>query len=204
MMILPILSMLFSMLLQVGATGPLHSEPWSAKQLVEYHQSIRQSLQVQDVYKLLYQSNFGVEHMLSDQAGVLAYVQEELASLDTQNVNEQLLERISTTNGIVRVNLRPYKALNLDPSFLVELMFQSAAQTKRDTLMFYRQWNEFSGLVRYGLLDFPMAKLKEFDQRIVEGKLDPVHHSEEYRDANRPAYRVVRRDLFEQKLGNLQ
>ena len=199
-----ILSIIFSTLLQGSPPAAVQSEPWSVKQLVEYHHSIKQSLQVQDVYKLLYQANLGVEHIVSDSAGVLAYLQDELGSLDRSSVNEPLLERISTSGEIVRVNPRPYKALNLDPSFLVELMFQSAAQTRSDTLMFYRQWNEFSGLVRYGLLDFPMAKLKEFDQRIVEGKLDPFHHSEEYGDANKPAYRVVRRALFEEQFGNLE
>lgn len=204
MMIHPILPMLFAAFLQVGTAGAVQSEPWSVKQLVEYHQSTKQSLQVQDVYKLLYQADFGNEHVLSDPAGVLAFLQDELASLDTFHVNEPLLERISTTDEIVRVNLRPYKALNLEPSVLVEMMFRSAEKTKPDTFMFYRQWNGFSALVRYGLLDFPAAAVKDFDQRITEGKLDPVHHSEEYRALNRPAYRVVRRALFEQRFGNLQ
>ena len=204
MMVLPILPMLVSMLLQAGTPGAVESEPWSVKQLVEYHRSIRQSLQVQDVYKLLYQANFGIEHMLSNRAAVLTFLQDELAPLDTLDINEPLLERISSTDEIVRVNLRPFKALNLDPSVLVELMIQSAEVTRPDTLMFYQQWSNFSGLVRYGLLDFPADILGEFDQRIAEGKFDPVRHSEEYETLNKPAYRVVRRDLFKQRFGNLQ
>lgn len=95
-----------SLLLQVGAQYQSYRHHWSVKQLVEYHQQLRPDLQVQDVYKILYQANFGVEHILTDTAGVRTYVLEELASMDTTDRSEPLLERISTSGEMVRVNLR--------------------------------------------------------------------------------------------------
>ena len=201
-MTLPALPFVLLTALQIVAAEAESSEPWSVKQLVEYHQSIKQSLRVQDVYKLLYQANFGVEHILSDRASVLSLLRDELSSLD--DIQEPLLERISTTDETVRVNLRQFKTLNLDPSGLVEVMFRSAEEYRPDTLMFHRQWNEFSALVRYGMLDFPIGEVKEFDERIAEGKLNPVHHSDEYAKLNKPAYRVVRWNFLEQQLGPLQ
>ena len=179
-------------------------QQWSVKQLVEYHQGSKRDMRVQDVYKLLYQSHFGVEHTLRDRTNTLSFLNDELAVLDSAFSGESLIEPISTSNDIVRINLRPYKALNLDPAALVELTFRAPRETLPDTLMFFRQWSEYSALVRYGLLDFSPDELKEFDQRITDGKLDPVHHSTDYSSANKPAYRVLRRDLFEETFGNLQ
>ena len=170
---------------------------WSIKQLVEFHQQFRRDLQVQDVYKMLYQANFGVEHILSDTAEVRARLVEELATMDTTIHGEPLLERISTSGEIVRVNLRPFKALNPDAEALVQIMFRSAAETRSDTLAFYREWNEFVAMVRYDLLKFPLNDAGAWDARLTAGFLQPVHHSEQYTQAWRPAYRVMRRLLFE-------
>lgn len=176
-------------------------ERWGVKRLVEFHQARHPNLHVQDVYKLLYQSCFGVEHILSDSSEVAAYLTKELASVDSALSGEPLLERISSENDFVRVNLRPFKALNLDPVLLVKTMFQSARETIPDTLMFYRLWNEFSALVRYGLLNFPVADLKVWDEKVGGGTIQPVHHSAEYAAANRPAYRVVKRTVFDDAFG---
>jgi hypothetical protein len=170
---------------------------WSVKQLVEFHLSIKKDVQVQDIYKMLYQANFGVEHLLGDTAGVARYLEEELASLATAPSDEPLVERISTSDQVVRVNLRPFKRLNLEPARLVECMFQSAAETKPDTLVFLREWNEFAALVRYRLVDLPSEQLQEWSEKVESGAYGPAHHTDAYRAANSPAYRVVRRAVFE-------
>jgi hypothetical protein len=185
---------------QVCAQTPEASDHWSVLQLVEYHQHLRPQLQVQDVYKLLYQANFGVAHILTDTAEVRKYLLDELASMDTTIFGEQLIERISPTDEIVRVNLRPFKRLQLDPEELVAAMFLSASETKPDTEEFYHDWNEFSGLVRYDLLEFPMKDLEEWNTRVSSGNLESAHHSPQYMDNYKPAYRVVRRPVFESTL----
>lgn len=182
---------------QSGAQAQFSRDHWSVKQLVEYHQQLRPDLQVQDVYKMLYQANFGVGHILTDSTGVRAYLMEELASMDTTDRSEPLLERISTSGEIVRVNLRPFKAMNLNPQALLQLMERSAAETRPDTLAFNREWNEFCALVRYGFLKFSLNEVEEWDARVSARVLQPVHHSQQYTRAYKPAYRVVRSSLFE-------
>jgi hypothetical protein len=171
-------------------------------QLIEYHQQSRPKLQVQDVYKLLYQANFGVEHFLTDTAGVRTYLLDELATMDTTSQREPLIERISPTDEIVRINLRPFKQLQLDPEKLVQAMFLSASETKPDTEGLYHDWNEFAALVRFGFLNFPMKDVEEWDSRVSAGNLRPAHHSEVYIDTYKPAYRVVKRAVFESAFQN--
>ncbi len=147
-------------------TGQFH---WSVKTLVQFQQRLHPSLKAQDVYKLFYQAAFGVEHILTDSSEVASYLTRELASVDSAIAGEPLLERISIENDVVRVNLRPFKHLNLGPALLVKAMFRSASETTPDTLMFYRMWNEFSSLVRFGLLEFPTDDLQSMERKGDQG-----------------------------------
>jgi hypothetical protein len=183
--------------LRIYAQPPAASDHWSVLQLVEYHQHLRPKMQVQDVYKLLYQANFGVEHLLTDTAGARKYLFDELATMDTTIHGEQLIERISPTEEIVRINLRPFRRLKLDPNKLISVMFNSASKTKPDTEEFYHDWSEFTSLVRYDFMKFSRKDVEEWDARVSVGDLEPVHHSRQYSDSYKPAYRVVRLSVFE-------
>lgn len=192
LMILPGL-MLPQLLLAQGTCG----ERWSVKRLVEFHQQQKRSLNVQDVYKMLYQASFGVEHLLGDTTSVRSYLLDEMASMDTADRGEMLVEQISTTGEIVRVNLRPFRSLSFDPESLVQIMYRSARMMTPDTTLFYRNWEDFKSLVRYGLLSFPVEEVDEWESQLPSGVIAPVHHSVSYVEANAPAYRVVRCDVFE-------
>jgi hypothetical protein len=189
--------LLGSLAFQLNGTRGGSAERWSVERLVEYHQQHYRYLGTQDIYKMLYQANFGVEHLLSDSGHVLSYLLGELGSLDTTDRGEPLLERISTDDSVVRVNLRPFKALNLKPDLLVHAMILSARKTMPDTLHLLKEWNDFVALVRYGIVHFPPREVDEWDNRVAVGPLTAVHHSLDYVRANAPAYRVVRREVFE-------
>ena len=170
---------------------------WSMITLVKHHHETKKNLHAQDVYKLLYQNSFGNEHFLADTAMVRKYLQEELFSMDTTVRAESLLERISLDGEMVRVNLRPFKALNFEPELLVQVMVRPARETMPKTLMFYRQWNEFVAPVEFDIVGFPHAEVAIWDEQVEEGNIRPIHHSEQYTARNRPAYRVARRSMFE-------
>lgn len=175
---------------------------WSVKRLVEHHLDRYPEMGVEDVYKMLYQANFGVEHLLADTAAVRTFLLAELAELNETIANEALVERISCDGLIVRVNLRPFKQAGMDAELLVRAMFATAATTRPDTLMFRRQWNEFEGLVRYGFLRFNVPDVEAFSGRIASNIIVPIHHSQAYERAYHPAYRIVRRDVLDRILTN--
>ncbi len=177
---------------------------WSVKRLVEHHMNRHSAMEVEDVYKMLHQANLGIEHMLGDTAAVRSFLLQELSSLTEAFPGEPLIERISSDGRIVRINLRPFKQSGMDPDLLVQSMFASAAAIKPDTLMFKRQWNEFAGLAKYGFLNFNVDDVQAYSERIASNILSPGHHSQPYEKANQPAYRVVRKDVFEKTAGNLE
>jgi hypothetical protein len=170
---------------------------WSVVKLISEQTRVHDRVGVQDVYKLLFQANFGVEHLLNDTAAVREYLAEELAGLDTSGADEVLLERISTDGALVRVNLRPFKRLHHSPAGLIKAMILSASAVRPDSVLFLRQWEDFMAAVHAGLLSFPLGEIRSWDRRIRTVGIQAVHHSPGYTAANRPAYRVAVRDIVD-------
>jgi len=173
---------------------------WSVARLVREQALHKKNLRPQDVYKLLYQSALGIEHLMRDTAAARAYLEEELAEADTSITGEELMERISTDGRMVRINLRPYKRLNLPPALLVQCMILSSSIKRPDTAAFVKEWDDFVTAVRGGLLPWSEEEVREWDQRVQRRDFTPVHHSAAYAKANTPAYRVVLKSVIEHLL----
>lgn len=175
--------------------------PWSVKTLLQYQRQLHPDMDARDVYKLLYQAAYGVEHLLTDTAGVKAYLMEELARTDDDSLREPLLERIAPDGAMVRVNLRPLKRLNFPADSLVKAMFASAAETIAGAGMLKKWWNEYMVLIHDRQIPSP-PDLARWTGMMEKGEIGPAHHSARYVEANRPAYRVVRRDIMLPMLNN--
>ena len=167
------------------------------EELIRRHKRFRPCLMIQDVYKLVYQSVFGVGHILvGDEART--YIKEELQRLDTSRFeDEPLIEHISTDNQIVRVNLRPFKRQGLSPDKLFQIMTTSAEQIKGTREDFLREWDLFKKLVVTNRLSFNLDQLRDFDEFVKKQNYPLVHHSKEYSKMYEPAYRVVKLDVYQ-------
>lgn len=156
---------------------------------------MRPDLEVVDVYKMLFQSVFGIQHILHDKAK--RYLEEELSTLEMQkSSDEPLIENISVDNVMVRVNLRPFKMRSLSSDKLFLAMVTSAKETRGTQKAFLKLWNRFKSLVEAGKLNFDRSSLGDFDRKVKKENYPPYHHSERYRRSYRPAYRVVKREVF--------
>ncbi|MDZ7262231.1 MAG: hypothetical protein ONB05_09030 [candidate division KSB1 bacterium] len=169
----------------------------SLQELILQHQQTKEIFTVQDAYKLLYQSIFGVTHILGNTEAARQYLSQEYESIDA-SLDEPLIEPISLNQEIVRINLRPFKARKGSPDKLFQVMISSAQEIQGNQLQFMELWQEFKALVYQGKLKFDLAELETFDQEVAQRHYPCVHHSEGYRHAHRPSYRVVKRKWFEQ------
>ncbi len=160
--------------------------------LVNFHQRLRPKLEVQDVYKLLYQSVFGVGHIIRAGGQALECLRRELDSIDLRlHPNEELVENISLDKKSIRVNLRPFKRRGLEADKLFEAM-KASADNNRGTLQeFQKLWRDFGWLVASGAFGFDPKKFKEFDRFARGHKYPVVHHSHTYSKLYAPSYRVV-------------
>ena len=161
-------------------------------ELVNRHQRFRPKLEIQDVYKLLYQSVFGVGHIIRSGGQALECLRREIESLDLRlHLDEEMVENISLDGKTVRVNLRPFVRKGSEAEKLYEAMRLSAEGNKGTPAEFQKLWKEFGSLVRSGAFGFDPKAFSDFDKFARENKYPLVHHSRTYVKYYHPSYRVV-------------
>jgi len=160
--------------------------------LIRAHFERRPLMRAKDAYKLLHQGVFGVGHIMGDESW--AWLKAEAEGLDLEEQpDEPLLEEVSADDSMVRVNLRPYLRRGLPLERLFSAMKKTAGLggSPRD---FLEAWTLFKTLANSGEIGIDKAEMDELDEGLRSGGCRPQHHSDAYRDAYHPAYRVVRRD----------
>ena len=146
----------------------------------------------EDFVKLLYQNEFGPGHLITDgKAAIERCVAEWEAT--TFDANLPLCEDIG--NGLVRVNLaalpKEYPISSLIADFIV------TAQTHRGSMeRFRKKLQVLHMFVAEHELAFSGIAFGDFAIPYEMAGCPMVSHSEIYREAYSPAYRVVRKDLL--------
>jgi hypothetical protein len=159
-------------------------------ELVGEHKAARPEMRARDAYKLLYQGVFGVGHILGPSAW--EYLQGEAAGLDIETLlGDSLMEDVSLDGGVVRVNLRPYLRSGYALAKLMEAMRSS--EIAGNPAIFVQEWDAFAELVWSGQLDFEHNEVDDVNKALDRNRPQPMHHTQQYRNAYHPAYRVVRR-----------
>lgn len=163
--------------------------------LLMEHFERRPQMRATDVYKLLFQGVFGVGHILGE--GARRRLEEEAESLDIDDhPAEPLIERVSVDGSMVRVNLRPYLRRGLPLDRLYEAM-EETSEDRGYPEKFLFAWSVFHEFAGSGAMEVDGKELDSLHRDLQEEGPRPHHHSEPYRDAYYPAYRVVNRETLE-------
>jgi len=167
--------------------------------LILDHIRRRPAARPRDIYKLFYQGVFGVGHIVSEKArDILA---EEAGRISLKDHSEDpLFESVSPDGSMVRVNLRQFILQGGDLDKLYTVM-QESAKIKGDTEVFLGYWSQFKKLLADGVLSYPLSEVKELDELIKREGVKPMHHTDAYREAYYPAYRVVSLQIYEKIMG---
>jgi len=160
----------------------------------------------QDAVKLCFQAAFGAEHLLSDKSKALDYLQEEYSQTPAQDI--EVFEPIS--KDYVRCNLAAWKHRGLPVEWLFEMFCQSAvadAETEvkagaeaglQAEALFVEYLDSTSICAAEGVLPFDSPAWLAFRERYLSlgTKPQPVHHSKDYREQERPAYRIIMKEYL--------
>ncbi len=151
------------------------------------------SMTPRDIAKLCYQAARGAEHLLSDLDRARGYLERELEATPADG-DIPLIEPIS--DDVARVNLAAWKARGLSSDLLFDL-FAATASVRREGEDLLPVYLALAG-EWLTCTEGPVepAEWQEFLRRYEEQGYPAVHHSEVYRAAEKPAYRIVRRDLL--------
>jgi hypothetical protein len=170
-----------------------------ASNLIINHLKLRPEALPRDVYKLLFQGVFGVGHIISDHAWEVLVEEAGRIDLD-DHIDDPLFEPVSPDGLMVRVNLRQYinRGGNLETLFRV---MRESAKVQGEQGVFLDYWGQFKELVNEGKLEFSLRDIKRLDEVIERDGVRPMHHTEAYREAYYPAYRVVLLSVYEKLMG---
>ena len=164
------------------------------EQILRRHALRYPAMEPTDAVKLIYQNEFGGGHMIRDEQAVLRYLQQEYAHTDPMAALP-LWEPIG--NGIVRVNLAALPAQRL--SWLGEAFLRSAQAHPGDPAVFIRKLDILKQLTQEGIFSFTPAQLEAYLAEYAKAGYPAVSHSQIYRDAYRPAYRIILKELLPQE-----
>ena len=147
-------------------------------------------LEIQDIFKFIFQSACGCEHMVSDHKRALQYIRCEYADM----INRE--PKIDALDGdYSRVHLSCIGE-DLSAKELTDMFVRSARHEPDGRVKIQEKLSVARGLIKSGQIKLD---LNEFDAATEEWKnlgFPAIHHSDKFKAAYHPAYRVIHNDLL--------
>jgi hypothetical protein len=150
-------------------------------------------MQPTDAVKLLYQSEFGGGHLITNPAHSLARLQNEMQAT-APNADLPLLEPIG--NGLVRLSLAAANANKISPQIINEAFVRSAAAVNGTLPGFLNKLQLLQTLCEANVFAFSPAALSDYLAAYAAQGYPMVSHSPTYRALYHPAYRVMLTSLL--------
>lgn len=165
----------------------MNDMPLFAAQLARYPK-----LTVQDIVKAMYQSEFGCGHFVDENGPGMAYLLKELE--ETASVPRECAPLFVESIGdeFCRVHIGELSAQGLAPQTLFRLFVLSAKYACGDMAHFRARLDGLEAAVEAGELPLNAAETKAFLAQYRAAGCPSTHHSEAFRAAYAPAYRVIR------------
>ncbi len=158
----------------------------NTRELLLAHYKKFPRLQAADIFKFLFQSCFGCEHLVSDESTALRYIKNEFSEMS--EAAEPFTDALD--GNYSRVYLSWIKA-GLSPETLTKLFCLSAKKEPDGKALLPQKIEIAREFIANG--EIPLDK-EEFDKKLSEwqGRGYPaIHHSEVFRSTYKPAYRVI-------------
>jgi hypothetical protein len=162
--------------------------------LIGEHLSRRPGMEPRDIYKLLYQSVRGPEHIIPSPDAFTKRLAAEWESLDLAD-SDPLCESIRADGSLLRLNLRPFKGQGGDLEELVTACLETARHLWGTQAELEQAWEGFTVACRErSWPGLALNDVQSFTSWLETNSYPAVHHSERYRSLYRPAYRLMAAD----------
>ncbi len=145
-------------------------------------------LQLADLFKFLYQSAFGCEHLVKETGAVKEYIEKEFA--ERCPMEGDLVEPLD--GDWCRVSLKCLED-GLSADTFARLFFFSAEQAKDGEVLLEEKLSVLRELVKKGSLPFDEAETEEAIETWKRAGYPACHHSEAFRACYAPAYRLIKK-----------
>ncbi len=152
--------------------------------LIKHYQNFPK-LQTEDVFKFLFQSSYGCEHLVSSESRALDYIRREYEAMSEQHILTDKLDGAYT-----RVYLSALSR-GLSAETLARLFCLSAKKEPDGKELLEEKLQVARELIANRSLPLD---IEDFDQKLADwlsAGYPAIHHSDAFRSEYRPAYRVI-------------
>ena len=156
--------------------------------VIKEHLKCYPNMEIKDVAKLIYQSEFGGGHMISDSEMSLKRIQEEYKTLNEEMVSISDVEPIG--DGMCRMYLTVLTN-GMNPEVLNQIFVKSANHRKGTVAGLEEKLNKFLEACEKNILHYDADDVKKFCGTWKQEGYPAISHSDFYRNQYHPAYRVV-------------
>ena len=156
------------------------------RELLIEHYNTYPRLEVSDIFKFIFQSAYGCEHLVSSEERALNYIKEEL-----KRVSGDEAPRVDRLDGdYSRVYL---SCLNdkVTPEVMAKYFCLSAKVESDGRERLLEKIAVARELIRDGTIPLSLRDFDELHQKWRDAGYPAIHHSESFREAYHPAYRVI-------------
>ncbi len=167
--------------------------------------AVRQQLELyplstlQDLYKSFFQAEFGAEHIVADTASAGQYLDYELGIPDPTSI---LFEPVGADSSFFRVHLRCVQDSLISREQLFDAFIDGVNKVEIPQI---EKWNDtWRGILT--VIEGMNLDLQNFDvdrsniEELLKSGQYALHHSETFSDVYDPHYRIVRKDIFFDRL----
>ncbi len=163
----------------------------NTEQILLEHAKAYSELQLQDVFKLIHQSTFGCEHLVSTVQKAIEFIKEEFSTCSFPSD-----EQITALDGnFSRVSLG-YISQGISPETLGKLFYLSAQKEKASRDELIKKCNTARRLCSEGKLPFNTDDFNAAFGKWQNEDFPSLHHSDIFRELYKPSYRVISNDFI--------
>jgi hypothetical protein len=164
-------------------------------QLLDRHLQRYPRMELADLYKLLHQAAMGAGHAVDDVDSARRRLEQEAAQLGS-GPQEPIADPISPDGVLARIHLRPYLAAGRDLGALLDAFVETARARAPDADKLAKFCGCLGDLADTRGIPFGRSEVEGYIGDMIRQGYPVVRHSDAFRAAYRPAYRVVALDLL--------
>ncbi len=160
------------------------------EKLIKNQFALYPKMEARDLYKFLHQAAMGSEHAVKDTNAVKAWMEREVAGLDT-TINNDFMEQLSPDGRLARVNLRPYIKKGKAPASLLKAFVVTGNKypgSKEKLIQYLKTAKE---MIAHKEIPVEENIFNSLTEELSKSGYPAIHHSITYEQIYKPAYRVV-------------
>ena len=158
-----------------------------------YHLNQYPLMKLQDLIKLIYQNEFGANHLIKDDDIMMKEIKLEF-NQQSKEKNIELFDQVSSQLFRINLNHPSIKQFHLET---IAKAFKKSLATSNDFQIFKEKLNIVYDIMSFHDCSWTQHEAKRFLDDYEQNQFPPISHSDQYKEAYRPSYRLVGKDFKE-------